>query len=293
MHFNKYLVLGGDMRNLYLYKQLNNSSNKVKLFGFENIDVNDKLFQNVINSKGIAEALENVEVIIGPIPCSISGNELNSPFLNDKINLDDIFDKMTSGQIFLAGRINKKIIDMGKAKGIKVIDILEEEQMAILNAIPTAEGAIQLAMENLKTTLHSSKILVTGYGRVGKALTNMLKGFGANIFVTFRNQKEYANIKTLNYTAVSYEKLSNILPTMDLIINTVPNVIFDKTNLKYINQDCFFIELASKPFGIDFEESKKEGLNVIWAPSLPGKVAPITAATYIMETVNNILKELV
>lgn len=291
MTFNKYLVLGGDLRNLYLYKQLNNSSNKVKLFGFENIDKN--LFPNIINTKNINDALENVEIIIGPIPCCIGSNELNSPFLNDKIYFEEIFDKMKSGQIFIAGRINKKIIDMGIARGIKIIDILEQEQMAILNAIPTAEGAIQLAMENLKTTLHSSNILVTGYGRIGKVLTSMLKGFGANIFVTFRNQQDYANIKTLNYTPLSYENLNNFLPTMDLIINTVPNMIFDKSNLKYINHDCFFIDLASKPFGIDFEESKKEGLNVIWAPSLPGKVAPITAATYIIETVNNIIKELV
>ena len=46
------------------------------------------------------------------------------------------------------------------------------EELTILNAIPTAEGAIQIAMEKSLKTVHGSKCLVLGFGRIGKILAN-------------------------------------------------------------------------------------------------------------------------
>ena len=43
--------------------------------------------------------------------------------------------------------------------------------------------------------------------------------------------------------------------------------------------------------GVDFEAARLLGKNVIWALSLPGKVAPVTAGRIIYETVMNILEE--
>lgn len=38
----------------------------------------------------------------------------------------------------------------------------------VANAVPTAEGAVQVAMEELPFTLHSARVLILGFGRVGK-----------------------------------------------------------------------------------------------------------------------------
>ena len=38
----------------------------------------------------------------------------------------------------------------------------------ITTALPTAEGAVQVAMEELPMTLHSARVLILGFGRVGK-----------------------------------------------------------------------------------------------------------------------------
>ena len=43
--------------------------------------------------------------------------------------------------------------------------------------------------------------------------------------------------------------------------------------------------------GVDFEAARRMGKNVIWALSLPGKVAPVTAGNIIFETIMNILRE--
>ena len=44
--------------------------------------------------------------------------------------------------------------------------------------------------------------------------------------------------------------------------------------------------------GVDFEKAKEMGIKTIWALSLPGKVAPVTAAGFIRDTVYNIIDEL-
>jgi len=43
---------------------------------------------------------------------------------------------------------------------------------------------------------------------------------------------------------------------------------------------------------VDFDAAKELGIKVIWALSLPGKVAPVTAGEIIKGTVINILQEL-
>jgi dipicolinate synthase subunit A len=43
---------------------------------------------------------------------------------------------------------------------------------------------------------------------------------------------------------------------------------------------------------VDFEKARDLGVKAIWALSLPGKVAPLTAAEFIRDTVYNIMDEL-
>ena len=52
------------------------------------------------------------------------------------------------------------------------------------------------------------------------------------------------------------------------------------------------LDLASKPGGVDLAAAGELGLTVIWALSLPGKVAPVTAGAAIKTTIYNMLHEL-
>jgi dipicolinate synthase subunit A len=164
--------------------------------------------------------------------------------------------------------------------------------MAILNAIPTAEGAIQIAMEELPITLHNSNVLILGYGRIGKILAKMLHGIGANVYVEARKYADIAWIKSYCYKPVMLNEISQIIGDMNLVVNTIPSLILNCELLNKLNKDCLVIDLASKPGGVDFDKAKEFGIKAIWALSLPGKVAPVTAAEFIKNTVYNIIEEL-
>ena len=62
--------------------------------------------------------------------------------------------------------------------------------------------------------------------------------------------------------------------------------------LEDLRRDCLVLDLASKPGGVDLEAAGELGLTVIWALSLPGKVAPVTAGAAIKTTIYNMLHEL-
>ena len=59
-----------------------------------------------------------------------------------------------------------------------------------------------------------------------------------------------------------------------------------------MRNETLLIDLASNPGGIDKKVAKEKNLKLIWALALPGKVAPVTTAEFIKDTVYNILKEI-
>ena len=88
------------------------------------------------------------------------------------------------------------------------------------------------------------------------------------------------------------DELDNELNQFDIIINTIPHIILNKEKLKLLKRDCLIIDIASNPGGVDRKAVKEIGIKLIWALSLPGRVAPITSAEFIKETLENILKDI-
>jgi dipicolinate synthase subunit A len=284
----KFTIIGGDLRSVKLSDILAKEGNFVNIFGFNLTEFELKKEE----SQDLETAIDESDVIIGPIPCSNDDENLNAPFHSEKINIKETFKIMKKNQLFVAGRISEKVSQLAQVCNVYTVDLLQREEMAVLNAIPTAEGAIQIAMEEMAITLHNSNILVLGFGRIGKTLSKMLNGLGAKVFCEARKYSDVAWIKSYGYNPVPLNEIVLYLSDMDVIFNTIPNMVLDYNLLSKINKDCLIIDLASKPGGIDFESAQKLGLNTIWALSLPGKVAPITAAYIIKETVYNIIEEL-
>lgn len=288
MNHRKFTVVGGDLRNVKLADLLADDGNSVNIYGFKNAGFKPTMEE----SNDLALAIDESDVIIGPLPCSNDNDTLNAPFHTEKIYINEVFKTMNKNQLFIAGRISDKIAHLSEIYNVYSIDILAREEMAILNVIPTAEGAIQIAMEEMAITLHNSNALILGYGRIGKILAKMLDALGANVFAEGRKYSDLAWIKSYGYTPVHLNDLGDYLNQMDVIFNTIPHIVLDADKLKKIQRDCLVIDLASKPGGIDFESAKDIGIKVVWALSLPGKVAPVTAAKFIKETVYNIIEEL-
>ena len=274
-------VIGGDLRQLTLAKLLKEDGYTVKIAGFDNGPDNALKTHNDIWKS---------DVLIFPIPVSHDGIFVNAPYSQNPIPIEA--KKISGSKLILGGNISKQLSQLFNDADVNYIDYLNRDELMIKNAIPTAEGAIEIALKEMPITLHSSRCLVIGYGRIGKILSNMLKGLGANVTVSARKHSDLAWISSLGYSPIHNSNLKNIISEFDVIFNTVPAMILDDTILKSIHPDALIIDLASKPGGVNFATAKDLGLKVIWSLGLPGKVAPITSGKIIKDTVVNILKEM-
>lgn len=284
-------VIGGDLRIVKLVQMLSEDGYDINTFALEKAEIITKL-ENVKQCANLKETVENSDIIIGPIPLSSNKKDINTPFSEEKIEVDKLINTISENKIFIAGSLSEEVLVLAENNKIKVIDLLKREELAVLNTISTAEGAIQIAMEETYKTIHGSKVLVLGFGRIGKILAKMLQGIGANVYCEARKNSDLAWIKAYGYNCVNLSELSSKIHEFDIIINTVPALVVDREKVEKIKEDCVIIDLASNPGGVDKEAIKQKGLKLIWALSLPGKVAPITSAEFIKETIYNILKEI-
>ena len=281
-------VIGGDLRHTNVANYLAADGYDVTAFAVDYTSSSKKvtIAGNLIN------AVSSCSYIILPMPLTIDSISVNSPFYDGNIYIKDVILNSPSNAIVFAGQIPNDITCLAKTYNIKIIDYLLIEDLATLNAIPTAEGAIQIAMENTPFTIHNSKCLITGYGRIGKMLASRLKALGADVTVSARKASDFALIDAASYNYIFTGKISQIAGNRDIIFNTIPYPVFDKKVLSKIKEHTLIIDLASKPGGVDFDASAKLGIKTIRALSLPGKVAPLTAAKIIKDTIINITKEI-
>lgn len=278
-------IIGGDKRQISMAESISSDGYNVNVAGFEKIN-----FYNGIRQITLRETILNSKYIILPLPVIKGNTLLNAPYSNKEIILDDDFAKLLIDKMVFCG-IKSKLINKGDIwKTINLYDYSMREDFAIRNAIPTAEGAIEIAMREYSGTINGAKCLVAGFGRIGKALSKMLTGIGADLIVSARSQKDLAYIETLGY---KYIKTANISDTRgyDIIFNTIPEMVFDAHTLALCAQNSLVIDLASAPGGVDLEAATRLGIKSIQALSLPGKVAPKKAGEIIKKTIYNIIEE--
>lgn len=282
----KFTVLGGDERSICLAYSLVEDGYHVNILGFDNMEGDLDLEE----STSLKEAIENSDVIIGPLPLTRDGDTVNAPFYSGEIRIAEVAKLIHKEQLLTVGKIDKETEQLFN-NNITIEDYFNREEMQILNAIPTAEGAIEVAMSEMKTTIHGSDVLVLGYGRIAKVLSKMLQGLGANVYVAARKCSDIAWIKACRYNPILFDDVWEYLYRMNLVFNTVPSLVLDEHMLKELDKDTLVIDLASKPGGVDFKKAEELGIKVNWALGLPGKLAPITAGRVIKETVYNIVRE--
>ena len=240
-----------------------------------------ELYKNDVN---IVEDMSMAEYIIFPIPFTKDKEHITGT----EILIEDIIKKCINKTIF-SGGIPKDIRRKLEMNNVSYVDLMDLDEVAYLNAIPTAEGAILKAMELKDTTIHGSNVLVIGFGRCGKIIADKLKGLNANVFCMARKKKDLAHIFSLGYNVVDIKQLPDYLGKMDIIFSTVPTIILNEKNLKYVNPDAVIIDIASSPGSVDYVETKKLNLNATLELGIPTKQAPKSAAKYIKNTIDDVI----
>ena len=272
-------ILGGDRRQGFLAAQLARSGCRVHTLEVP-VPVGSDL---VIQQSGPA-GLEEADWVVLPLPVSVRPGWVNSP---GELPLDAVLDRLSPGQFLCGGKVDGNSRSMARARGLTIRDYLDREELAVANAVPTAEGALQLAMEQLPVTIHGSRVLVLGFGRVGKLTAQRFGALGAEVTVFARRWEQLAWAQAMGFGC---HRLGTPLPRsrdFDLVINTVPAPVLTRSVLEQLRQDCLVLDLASQPGGVDRPAAKELGITVVHALGLPGKMAPATAAAAIRETLWN------
>ena len=285
-----FTVVGGDLRIIKLAQMLANDGNTIYAYGVEKAE-ELKENENIIICEKLSEAIKNSEIIIGPIPFSSNGKDINAPFSDNIISIRELM-HVINAKILIAGSITPDVYDLANDEYIEIIDIMKREELAVLNTISTAEGTIEIIIANTNKIIHGSKVLILGFGRIGKVLARKLAGLSAKVTCAARKDEDLAWIQAYGHKATNINTIGENLNQYDIIINTVPHMILTEKRLKYVKNDCLLIDLASNPGGIDKKAVKDNKLKFVWALSLPGKVAPITTAEFIKDTIYNIIKEI-
>ena len=287
---HKIAIIGGDLRTVKLTEMLSSEENEIYTYGLElaeNLKDNDKIIQ----CETVKKAIQNVEIVVGPIPFSSDGNTINMPFSDKKLTIRELMNEINA-KVLIAGGISPDVYEMANDEYVEIIDILKREELAVLNTIATAEGTIEIIIENTNKILHGSNVLVLGFGRIGKVLARKLAGLSARVTCAARKDEDLAWIHAYGHRATNINTIGENLSEFDVIINTVPHLVLTEERLQYVKKHCLLIDLASNPGGIDKRAVKENNLKFVWALSLPGKVAPTTSAEFIKDTIYNILKEI-
>ena len=153
------------------------------------------------------------------------------------------------------------------AEGVYHIPVLHKETIEQLNIRPNtiiADGTLGGGGHTSLILSKNASVKVLGVDRDNEALEYSKKRLSKYI------------PKRLSLVHSNYMELVNIL---------------NEKNLKYVDKEALLIDLASNPGGIDQSIAKELNLKFIWALSLPGRIAPVTSAEFIKNTIYNILDE--
>ncbi len=258
-------VLGGDKRMALLARRLRADGFAVQTWGLESFGA---------AATPLDEAA-TAERIVLPTPLA-RGEKLNCR-AEDAPTLEALFARFSSAQRLYAGGVKAREYEAAKARGLTLTDYLAREESAVRNAVPTAEGAIALAMAETDFTLCGAPCLVIGFGRIGKLLAHRLRGLGAEVTVSARRMDDLAWIDAFGYRALHTNRLTGTLGGFRVVFNTVPHTVLDAELLGELRRDCVLIELASGS-GFDRAAAEALGLRCVAGGGLPGKVAPEAAA---------------
>lgn len=272
-----FAVAGGDERMVRLVRLLREDGHRVLPYAME----------NALECAG-PEALQSAEAVILPLPC-VRGGRLFAPYSDEKYVPGQILSALPRSTPVLAGQAGS-LRYVCSELNLRLFDYFEREELQIKNAVLTAEGAIELMLRSCPRSLSGSRVLICGFGRIGRLLALRLTALGAAVTAAARSPADRAWAESMGCRAVCLSDAA-LSGGCDFIVSTIPETVLGEDFLKAAG-GALLIELASPPYGFDIGASERLGKSVVIASGLPGKTAPESAARAIRDTIYAILEEL-
>ena len=265
------VIIGGDKRQKYLKDFLEEKKCNVSSFGLFDWDDDTSKLKGMIKDNSI---------IILPLPASKNNKTINMPYSKKEVTIEKLVDFLGVENKVMGGIIKGSLKENLESNNIPYVDFYDEDFIEE-NAKLTAFGLLKILLEHIDFALPQGEYAVLGYGRVAKAVTELLNKLQCNVTIFARNSVARNSAISNGNKAYSLDYLSEMSNNFDMIINTIPQKIIFEDTLQNIRENSKIIELASAPYGVDFEEARLNFVNVIKASGLPGKYTPKTAGELI------------
>jgi len=274
-------VLGGDAREMYLATELAILGASVRVVGLPL-----PATPQVVICDDIVSAVEGIKAIVLPVPGVNEKGQIYATHGTLPLYLsEETLGRVPPGTPVFVGVARPVLRELVRRLDLVLVELMDLDHVAILNSIPTAEGAIMMAMERLPITLHGSEAFVVGFGRTGVTLGRVLHALGARTTVVARSPAQRARALEMGLRAVSFVEFPEHIHRADVIFNTVPALVLTAELLRRSRPGLLIIDLASGPGGTDFAAAERLGITALLAPGLPGKVAPKTAGRLLAVTI--------
>lgn len=283
------VFLGGDARQLEVIKSFIEMNTHVSLMGYDNLETP---LSGATLRELTPENLQKVDIIVLPIVGTDEQGKISSVFTSKTLTLAaEHFEALPKECLIFTGIARPYLKNSCHSYGLMLFELMERDDVAIYNSIPTVEGALMMAIQNTDITIHGSECAVLGLGRVGLSLARALHSIGAKVKVGVRCPGDFARAFEMGLEAFDTQFLENNLQNTEIIFNTVPALLLTEDVLSKVPYDTVIIDLASKPGGVDYVFAEKRGIKAILAPSLPGIVAPKTAGKILAQTITQLAIE--
>ncbi|MDA1475489.1 dipicolinic acid synthetase subunit A [Bacillus changyiensis] len=282
-------LIGGDARQLEIIRKLTEQQAKVFLVGFDQLDHG---FTGATKCKLNELDFGVIDSIILPVSGTAADGSVATVFSNEKVILTQHDLEKTKPNCTIYSGISNDYLD-GIVKGANrsLIKLMERDDIAIYNSIPTVEGTIMMAIQHTDYTIHGSNIIVLGLGRTGMSISRTFSALGAHVKVGARDSAHLARITEMGLTPFHISQLGEHVEHTDICINTIPSLILNRTVLSRMTPRTLILDLATRPGGTDFGFAEKQGIKALLAPGLPGIVAPKTAGQIIANVLCNLLSQ--
>ena len=276
-----FVIIGGDMRMCHCARFLTEWGFGIGAFA----NAAAGSLKGVAMYSGLEEAMSASGNIVFGIPFAKDG-VVSAPLCNCTITAESIANLIKPHHFIMAG-MPGEFKTLCETKGAVCVDYGAREDFCLLNAVPTAEAVIEILIKKLPVTLWESKILIMGYGRIGKILAQKLSYLGAEVTVTARKNVDFAKARAEGIKCVQTSADIQNGREYTVVINTIPQKILTEKSFSQLRSDCLVVDVSAYPGYVLPEEGAVYGVEVVGAFGLPGKTAPVTAGESIATTIRN------
>lgn len=281
--------IGGDARTLEVIQRLTELDAIVSLIGFDNLK---QSFVGAAHTELTEELFTELDAVLLPPVGTDDEGYVEGVFTSKELRLlPEHIARLPKHAKIYTGMAKPYLKKLCSTHSITLVELFERDDVAIYNSIPTAEGALLLAIQNTDITIHGAVSVVLGFGRTGATMARTLQGLGAKVLVGVRRNEHFARAYEMGFQPFYTSELTKHVGNADLLFNTIPSLIVTGEVIAAMPPRTVIIDLASKPGGTDFRFAERRGVKAILAPGLPGIVAPKTAGRIIASVVSQLIME--